>query len=442
MAINSDGSFTEVTSQGYGSRLGGSIKGIGTGILLVLVATGMLWWNEGRSVRTGDAINEAQKVTISMPSVDKLDPAFEGKLVHTHGHATTTQAVSDPLFGIAPPPPVLALTRKVEYFQWIENSSSETRKKLGGGTETVTTYNYEAKWVSSPVDSTKFKNPQGHENTLRVAAGVNLQDETFRPSQVDFGAYKLPEFLASSISKSQPFVPAFTPEQLTELRTKLLPQDRSLGATVGRAVVEKSASGAAEYLGDSGRVALDALMNENVKLHPLADGSLYIGAIPENPQPGDVRVRWTSTPDADVTVIAKVAGNSFTSYTASNGNTFSSLAMGNKDMGEMFETARSGNAMMTWMLRALGIAIAIAGFSMILAPLGVLADVIPLLGSIVSAGTGFVSTLLGVAWSFIIIALAWLRFRPLLSIGLLVVAAGLIAGIFFLRRKRAAAAAA
>lgn len=441
MAINLDGNVTEVTSTGWGSRLGGSIKGVGIGILLVLAATGLLWKNEGRAVRTGDAINEAQKVTISMPSVEKFDPAFEGKLVHTHGHATTTQTVSDQLFGVAPPPPVLALTRKVEYFQWIENTSSETKKKMGGGTETVTTYNYKADWVKEPVDSTKFKNPQGHENTLRTAAGVNMQNETFRPTQVNFGAYQLPDFLASSISKSQPFVPAFTPEQLTALRTKLLPQDRSLGATVGRAVVEQSASGAAEYLGDSGRVALSALMNESVKLHPLADGSLYIGQIPENPQPGDVRVRWETTPDADVTIIAKVAGNSFTSYTASNGNTFSSLAMGNKDMGEMFESARSSNTMMTWMLRVLGIAIAIAGFGMILAPLGVLADVIPLLGSIVSAGTGFVSTLLGVAWSFIIIALAWLRFRPLLSIALLVVAAGLIAGIFMLRRKRAAAAA-
>ena len=422
MEINSDGSVTEVTSQGWGSRLGGSFKGIFAGILLVGGATGLLWWNEGRAVRTGDAINEAQKVTISMPSVEKFDPAFEGKLVHTRGHATTTQTVSDQLFGIVPPPPVLALARKVEYYQWVESSQSETKKKLGGGTETVTTYTYKPDWVGKPVDSSKFKNPQGHSNTLRVAAGVNLKDETFRPSQVNFGAYKLPDFLASSINKSQPFVPKFTPEHLEGLRTRLLPQNNAPG--------------------NSGRVALSALMNENVKLHPLADGSLYIGQVPENPQPGDVRISWTSTPDADVTVIAKVAGNTFTNYTASNGNTFSDLAMGHKDMGEMFESARSGNTMMTWMLRALGIAIAIAAFGMILAPLGVLADVIPLLGNIVGAGTGFISMLLGVAWSFLIIALAWLRFRPLLSGALLVIAVGLIAAVFMRRRKRAAAAAA
>ena len=440
MATNLDGSVTEVTSQGWGSRIGGSIKGIGTGITLVLVATGLLWWNEGRSVRTGDAINEAQKVTISMPSVEKLDPAFEGKLVHTHGHATTTLAVSDPLFGIAPPPPVLALERKVEFFQWVEHSQSETRKKLGGGTETVTTYNYETEWVRNPVDSTRFKNPQGHDNTLSIAVGANLQDETFHPSQVDIGAYKLPEFLASSINKPQAFVPTLSAEQLEALRTRLVPQDNSLGANVARAALEKSASGAAEYLGDAGRVVLDTLTGD-VKPQLLGDGSLYIGRSPSTPRPGDVRVRWEVTPDTDITIIAKVASNTFTSYTASNGTAFSSLAIGNKDMGEMFESERAGNAMMTWMLRALGVAIVIAGFGMILAPLGVLADVIPLLGSIVSAGTGFVSTLLGVAWSFIIIALAWLRFRPLLSIGLLVVAAGLIAGIFFLRRKRAAAAA-
>lgn len=438
MATNPDGSVTEVTSEGWFSRVGGSFKGIGAGIVLALVAAGVLWWNEGRAVRTGDTLAEAQQATIPMPSVEKFDPAFDGKLVHASGHATTTQTVSDTLFGVAPPPPVLALERRVEYYQWIERSKSETKKKLGGGTETTTTYNYEAEWVKQPVDSTRFKNPQGHDNTLRTA-GVQLKNETFRPAQVSFGAYQLPDFLAGGINKSQAFAPAFTAEQLAALRTKLLPRGTSPGAA--SVAIEKSASGAVEYLGSGGRVALSALMGETVKPQLLADGSLYIGQAADTPQPGDVRVRWLTTPAADVTIIAKAAGNTFTKYTASNGNTFSSLAMGRKDMGEMFESARSGNTFFTWVLRALGVGIAIGAFGLILAPLGVLASVVPLLGAIVEAGTGLVATLLGVAWSLVIIALAWLRFRPLLAVVLLVIAVALIAAIFMLRRKRAAAAA-
>ena len=49
-------SYTEVTSTSWFSRLGDSFKGIGTGFLLIIAATALLWWNEGRTVRTGDAL--------------------------------------------------------------------------------------------------------------------------------------------------------------------------------------------------------------------------------------------------------------------------------------------------------------------------------------------------------------------------------------------------
>ena len=52
--------------------------------------------------------------------------------------------------------------------------------------------------------------------------------------------------------------------------------------------------------------------------------------------------------------------------------------------------------------------------------------------SIVGAGVGLVSWILGLAWSLIIIAIAWLVFRPIIGISLLVLA---IAGIVFLKRR-------
>ena len=38
------------------------------------------------------------------------------------------------------------LNRKVEMYQWVEDSKSETQKTLGGGEETVTTYTYKKEW--------------------------------------------------------------------------------------------------------------------------------------------------------------------------------------------------------------------------------------------------------------------------------------------------------
>ena len=45
---------------------------------------------------------------------------------------------------------------------------------------------------------------------------------------------------------------------------------------------------------------------------------------------------------------------------------------------------------------------------------------------------GLVSWIFGLAWSFIIIAIAWLVFRPIIGISLLVLAIG---GIVFLKRR-------
>jgi hypothetical protein len=66
------------------------------------------------------------------------------------------------------------------------------------------------------------------------------------------------------------------------------------------------------------------------------------------------------------------------------------------------------------------------GLSMIFKVFSVLADVLPFLGSIVEAGTGFIAFLLAGVLSLITIAVAWIVFRPLLGIILLAVAGGLI----------------
>ncbi|MCR4818147.1 MAG: TMEM43 family protein, partial [Fretibacterium sp.] len=74
----------------------------------------------------------------------------------------------------------------------------------------------------------------------------------------------------------------------------------------------------------------------------------------------------------------------------------------------------------------------------IFAPLAVLADVIPLLGDIVGAGAGIVAWLLGLAWSCIVIAVAWVRFRPIVAGCLLAAAVALIGFLFMKGRKKAA----
>jgi hypothetical protein len=72
------------------------------------------------------------------------------------------------------------------------------------------------------------------------------------------------------------------------------------------------------------------------------------------------------------------------------------------------------------------------GLKMVFEPLGVLADVLPFLGSIMRVGTGFVAGVLAFVLTLITIAIAWLFYRPVLGVTLLVVAGG---GIYVLLKK-------
>lgn len=400
-------SYTEVTSTNWFSRLGNSFKGIGTGILLIVAATVLLWWNEGRTVRTGDAIAEAQMVTEPIPSIDKIDSAFEGKMVYATGRAVTKDELTDPVFGVKVN--AIKLRRKVEYYQWVEHSKSEKRTKLGGGEETVTTYSYSAEWVDSPVNSQSFKKREGHENKTRI----NSENMSWLAPNVTFGAYRFPEFLSRSIGGEKALNLSLSDEQRAELQKAFFAPNTNLETS--------------QVLGQQGASMIHTQTN-----------TIYVGREPGSPSIGDVRVTFFETPAAEVSILAKVNGDTFVPFRASNGNTFSRLSMGVQDMNSMFDAAKSSNATMAWILRGLGVVLCIAGFGMIFAPLKVLADVIPLLGSIVGAGTGLVAGLLGSAWSLVIIAIAWIRFRPVLGFCLLGAALTLVILLFIKGRMKKA----
>lgn len=409
--------YSEVTNTSWFSRLGNSFRGIGMGIVLIVLATFLLYWNEGRAVRTGDAIAEAQMQTVELPGISTLDSSYDGKLVHATGRAITEDNLTDSMFGITAN--AIRLRRKVEYYQWVEESRQETRKKLGGGEETVTTYSYQMKWVGQPVESQNFKQVKDHENRIRIQAA----NEDQYAANVTFGAYRLPDFLIRSIGGEKAITPNLSDEQRSEIQKNFF----------SRAPIDKVNEAA-----ESG--AEEVAHGPNSMVHNQGN-FLYIGRRPNSPQVGDVRISFFEVSPAEVSIIAKISGDTFVPFRASNGETFCKLAMGVQDQTVMFDNAKSSNSMMTWALRIAGILLCVMGIRTVVAPLQVIADVIPLLGSIVGAGTGLVAMLLGSAWSFVVIAIAWVRFRPLLGACLLGAAVALIAFLFVRGRKRKASAA-
>jgi hypothetical protein len=106
---------------------------------------------------------------------------------------------------------------------------------------------------------------------------------------------------------------------------------------------------------------------------------------------------------------------------------------------DMFAQAQRENRIMTWLLRLGGVIAMFIGFMMILSPLVVVADVVPLIGNVLQAGAGIVSAILTAIIAPVVIAIAWLWYRPLISVAVLVVGFGIAYGFKQLASRKAAA---
>jgi len=367
---------TKVTRESWFSRIGGAFKGIAVGVLLVLAAVVLLFSNEGRAVKRDRALGEGSGIVVSVES-DRVDPANEGALVHVTGQAATTATLTDPVFGVSAR--ALKLARSVEMYQWQESAQSETKDKVGGGQETVTTYTYTKDWSSTAVDSAGFQEPAGHENP--GAMPYEAEEQIAEP--VTLGAFTLSPSLVGRINDFEPLQ---------------LPAGTAIPAALkGRARVQGT--------------------------------SFYIGQNPSAPQVGDVRVTFSVVLPAEVSVVSKQVGDSFKPYETKNGQTIELLESGAVSAAAMFETAEKSNTVLTWVLRVVGFLVMALGFGMTLRPLSVIADVIPFVGNIVSAGTGFISFMAAAAISLTTISIAWVFYRPLIGLAIFAVVIGLTVAI-------------
>ena len=373
--------YTEVSVESWGSRIGGSLGGIIFGIILMLGAFAILWWNEGRAVKTAKSLKEGSGAVVAI-TADKIDAANEGKLVHLSGLATTDETISDPVFNVSGK--AITLRRSVEMYQWKETRQEKKEKKTGGKEVTTTTYSYSKNWSSTLIDSSMFKRPGGHRNP----GAMRYENQTFAASMVTLGAFTLPLNLARNISGTQQ-IPATDSH---------IPADLSSNAQV-------------------------------------YDGRIYVGLNPAAPKVGDVRISHEMVKPQTVSIIAKQVGTSFEPYRTSAGNDISMLRMGTHSPESMFEAAISGNALLTWVLRVIGFVIMFIGFKLILGPLVVLADVVPIVGAFVGVGTSIVSFLVAVPLTLITVAIAWVFYRPVLGVILLAAAAASIVAIKFLPQK-------
>ena len=365
-------SFTETSTQGWGSRLGDSLVAALIGLLLVPAAVVLLYWNEGRAV---DAIRALDRGAASVIEVNAaaVDPGSNGKLVHVSGMLRPATPAKDPVYGVTGDG-LVRLSRTVEMYQWEEQSSTQSQQNVGGSKTTEKTYTYKRDWSAQPVDSGHFKVPGGHQNPPMPQRSAN-----FDGTGVTLGAWQVDPSVLNKIS-------AFTP-----LRVQSAPP--------------------------SG--------------YQVSGDGFYRGQDPGQPAVGDVRVTFTAVPAQTVSVAAAQASGVLTAYRDANGYTIALAEPGVVSADALFHDEKKSEGILTWILRGVGFVLMLIGFVCMTRPLTMLFAVLPFLESLVGAGAFLVALTLTVPITLLTISIAWFVHRPLIG-GLLLV--GAVGALYLLRR--------
>lgn len=382
-------SFTETTHVSWLSQLGQSITGVLIGLVLVVAAVILLFWNEGRAVQTARSLVEGERLVVT-GNAGAVDPANEGKLLHVSGDLTTTAPLADPDFGVS----VVAarLVRVAEMYQWKEETHTETHKNLGGSEEKTTTYSYVRTWSEPRIDSSRFRQPNGHENPAMRYRGFEAAARDAK-----LGAFRPGEGVLRRLAANEPW--RVDPSMADAVRQK-----------VGTA--------------------------------QLTDGTIYIGADPSQPRIGDIRITYRIAAAGPASLIGRQTGTDFTEFQTKAGDRLLMASAGQVSADAMFKSAEDENRLLTWILRAGGIVLMFVGWALIGRPLVVVGNVVPLIGDVLAAGTGLIAFMMTAIVVPIVVAIAWFWYRPLVSVIVLAVGFGLVFGIKMLRSGRVPAKAA
>ncbi|NJN41790.1 MAG: hypothetical protein HC811_05710 [Flammeovirgaceae bacterium] len=382
-------SFTKVSSQSWGSRIGGSFKGILFGIALFLASFAVLWWNEGNFIHTKRGLEEGLGAVIKT-TPDAVLPENDGKLVYMSGETKTEDVLVDEEFGISEN--AIKLSRDVEMYQWTEESESEETEKIGGGTETTTTYTYNKTWESSLINSDEFEIPEGHSNPQSFPYnGFTNSAET-----VTLGAFELSYSQIGDINNFTSI--DIPPVDSTKIKTARM---RDEG---GQKIV---------YLGK---------------------GS------PSSPEIGDTKISFSVVYPGTISIVSQQHDNTFEPYQTQEDTQIDMVSIGNVSAENMFASAQQTNVIITWVLRLVGFLMMFFGLRMVFAPLEVLASVLPFLGRLVGMGVGLIAGMVSGLLSFVTIAIAWLYYRPLIGIALLAVGVGIFILLYRRGQKKKLAA--
>lgn len=145
---------------------------IGGGLLLMLIAFFMLWFNEGR-VNLADVARRSQPVNAGTIRTHATEA--NGQFVSLTGQLAAAARLGDDLY--LRPGDYVRVEREVEMYAWKESEDSD---------EDGTSYSYELTWTNRVLAPEQFHKPEGHENPP-----LPFSERTLLVRQAAIGAYAI-----------------------------------------------------------------------------------------------------------------------------------------------------------------------------------------------------------------------------------------------------------
>lgn len=381
--IMTEQKITQIDQRSWFQRMGSSLKGIFTGLVLFIIAFPLLIWNEGRDIQIDRSLREGASLVKSIDAT-VVDPQRDGKLIHFTSEARTPSVLTDEAFAISEN--ALKLKRTVEIYQWTEEQQTSTVEKIGGSSETSTTYSYKQIWSEQLIDSSTFQDKVNYPNPQNKI----LENFEQAASPVSVGVYTLPDRLVSSLADY---------ERLN-LANDLL-------------------------------ISLPYAQQEQWQIF---NNYIYQSADPTNPQIGDARIWYQIIKPGLVSVIAQQNGENLQAYQTKNGKSIEMIRIGEVSAEEMFAGALQANRLTSWIIRFLAFMFMFLGLNTLLAPLTILVSVIPFFAKILRFGTKLLSGVIALLLFLVTIGITWLIYRPL--IGVMVLFLAILVIIIFSRLKK------
>ncbi|MFK7756123.1 MAG: TMEM43 family protein [Flavobacteriales bacterium] len=358
-----------------GKKVKGSIGAIIFGLILILAGISGTWWNEGRTIKTHKGLEQGAQSVHTSKTIDYISPENDAKLIHISGSVNTSETLSDGDFGLNIPH--LKLKREVEMYQWKENKETKNEEN---SEENSTTYSYSKDWSQRLIDSQNFNDPTSHQN----------------PKSKKY------ESFSKSVSKASLGAHLLNPKQISRLNN-----------WVELKFSEISPVADAQIMSSEGRPT-----------------QIYIGNTSlENPEIGNLRISYQVVYEGDYTLIAKQTGDSFEPFTTEKGTEINLLKTGIHSSESMFDEELSENNFLKWLFRVIGFVVLFIGVRLLFSLVTLFTNFIPIIGSIVNFGVSLFSGIVAFCVFVIVAGIAWVFYRPVLGITLLVIGIGIL--LFF-----------